>query len=54
MRLVVSVPLLMMGFTVLLLGSLSGPDQAVPALLRIIFLVTCLTVWLISAALGRR
>jgi hypothetical protein len=54
MKLAVSLPLLVIGCVILLSGALTWPDPVVAALVRVIVVVACATVWLMSAALGRR
>lgn len=54
MKLIISLPLLLIGFIVLLSGTFTWPDSNVAALLRVIFLVACVAVWLMSAGLERR
>jgi len=54
MKLVLSLPLLLIGIVILLSGTSAWPDPKIAALTRLIFLVVCATVWLTSAALGKR
>jgi len=54
MKLVVSLPLLLIGMMTLLSGFVAWPSLQVVEHVRILFLVTCATALLISAALARR